>query len=158
MVILCEILPTPIALLWSLFWGHISLQVTMGYRGTNMVSDICSCLHSVILIRVAWQRDLQPSCFFWGFLFSWQRQKMVDIWSSALSSLLGLQLYAVNASYIQSTLQNVFIVITDHLLMSYRTCRAYRTYGSATTERDNVPQVPHLSKELLHQTVSPAIV
>lgn len=24
--------------------------------------------------------------------------------------------------------------------------------------RDNVPHVPHLSKELLHQTVSPAIV
>lgn len=78
--------------------------------------------------------------------------------SSQLPVGLTVARMTVNVSYIQSTLQNVFIVITDILLLSYRTCRISRIYGSATTERDNVPHVPHLSKELLHQTVSPAIV
>lgn len=70
----------------------------------------------------------------------------------------GLTCMTVNGSSIQSTLQNLFSVITDILLLSYRIYRIYRIYGSATTERDKVPHVPHLSKELLHQTVSPAIV
>lgn len=78
--------------------------------------------------------------------------------SSQLPHELTVVRMTVNVSHIQSTLQNVLIVITDILLWSYRTYRIYRIYRAATSERDNVPHVPHLSKELLHQTVSPAIV
>lgn len=65
-------------------------------------------------------------------------KKEVDSYMKLSSQLpVGLTVgrMTVNVSYTQSTLQNVFSVITDILLLSYRTCRIYRIYGSATTER-----------------------
>lgn len=44
--------PHPNSLACEACFGDISLQETMGYRGTNMVSDIFYCLLSVILISV----------------------------------------------------------------------------------------------------------